>query len=553
MSWQSTQSAICTPAAESMAWRMLRAIARDLGRHLKTILVCSAALRNIDWHRAWPGYLGALTITGFCSAIAFPLSPHVGLVTIVMFYLLGTTVGALRLGRGPSAFTAVTNTLAFNYFFVPPVFSFRVGDPQYVFALGVMLIVALVICNLVISIHRHRDTADAREERTAVLYAMSRELAAASDAVAMADAAVKHIRAIFHSSVTVLITDDNDCLSPVTPSGESAGEEARLSLRAVDLELAQEVVTRGERLISDAIYLPLPGSDRVRGVMIVRPQRPVPPLAAEQLQLFDAFAVQLALSLQRARLAKTTEAARIAADRVMQRNTLLASISHDLRTPLTALAGAGSLIAQPEYALNVDRRTTLGLLIERKARDMSRLLTNVLELMQLESSRSALRADWHSVEDLVALALRSYEARLSEQRIDVHLASNLPLVLVEATLIVQMLSNLLENASKYTPSGTTITISAAVQDKALLLVVADNGPGLPPGDSERVFESFHRGVSQTNIAGVGLGLAICRAGARLHGGEIGAMNNPGGGARFEITLPVAMQAIGPPVAESLSS
>src|SRR3984885_13512449 len=274
MSWQSTQSAICTPAAESMAWRMRRAIARNLWRHLKTILVCSAALRNIDWHRAWPEYLGALTITGFCSAIAFPLSPHVGLVTIVMFYLLGTTVGALRLGRGPSAFTAVTNMLAFNYFFVPPVFSFHVDDPQYVFALGVMLIVALVIANLMISIRRHRDTADAREKRTAVLYAMSRELAAVSAAPAMADAAVRHIRPIFHSSVTVLIAKDNGHLSPVTPLEESAGDEARIPLRAVDFEWAQEVVTHRERLIKDAIYLPLLGGGRVRGVMIVRPQHP---------------------------------------------------------------------------------------------------------------------------------------------------------------------------------------------------------------------------------------------------------------------------------------
>jgi two-component system sensor histidine kinase KdpD len=521
---------------------MRQAVARDLQRHLKSILVCSAALRKLDWHHAWPEYLGALTITGFCTAIAFPLSPHVGLVTIVMFYLLGTTVGALRLGRGPSAFTAVTNMLAFNYFFVPPVFSFHVDDPQYVFALGVMLIVALVIANLMISIRRHRDTAHAREERTAVLYAMSRELAAASDAAAMADAAVRHIRAIFHGSVTVLITDENGRLSPATPAEESASGEARSSLRAIDLELAQGVAAHGERFIKDAIYLPLLGGGRVRGVMIVHPRRPAPALPAEQLHLLDAFAVQLALSLQRARLAKSAEAARIAADRVLLRNTLLASISHDLRTPLTTIAGAGSLIAQPEYALNADRRTTLGLLIERKAHDMSRLLTNVLELMQLESCRSARHADWHSIDDLVAVALRGHEARLCEWRIVVHLPSNLPLVLVEDTLIVQMLGNLLENAAKYTPSGTTITISAAVQDGTMLLVVADNGPGLPPGDSERVFESFQRGRSDSNIAGVGLGLAICRAGARLHGGEICAMNNPGGGARFEITLPVATPA-----------
>ncbi len=532
---------------------MRRVVVPDLRRYLKTVLGFAADAHELYLRRVWPEYLGALAITGFCTAIAFPLSPGVGLVTIVMFYLLGTTVGALRLGRAPSAFTAVTNMLAFNYFFVPPVFTFHVDDVQYVFALGVMLIVALVIANLMISIRRHRDTADARERRTTVLYAMSRELAVASDAAAMAAAAVRHICAVFHSTAKVLIADEGGRLSPIpppeAPPEESACRETRSSVPVVDFEFAQEVVARGKRCVKNAIYLPLQGGRRVEGVIVVHPQGPTPALPAEQLHLLDAFAVQLALSLQRARLAKLAEAARIAADRVLLRNTLLASISHDLRTPLSAIAGAGSLIAQPECALNVDRRTTLGLLIERKARDMSQLLTNVLELMRMESGSGALRADWHAIDDLVALALRSHEARLSQWRIVVHVQWDLPLVLVEATLIVQILSNLLENAAKYTPAGTTITISAAMRDGTIVLTVADDGPGLPPGNSERLFEKFERGRSESNIVGVGLGLAICRAAARLHGGEICAMINPGGGARFEITLPVAIQAEMPSLAE----
>jgi two-component system sensor histidine kinase KdpD len=263
----------------------------------------------------------------------------------------------------------------------------------------------------------------------------------------------------------------------------------------------------------------------------------------------DAFAAQLAMSLQRARLAEAAEAARISAERALLRNTLLASISHDLRTPLSAIAGAGSLIAQPEYALNVDRRTTLGLLIERKARDMSQLLTNVLELMQMEFGSGTLRADWHAIDDLVALALRTNEARLAQWRIAVSLPADLPLILVEATLIVQILSNLLENAAKYTPPGTNITISAAVREKNIFLAVSDDGPGLPPGDPERLFEKFQRGRSESNIIGVGLGLAICRAAARLHGGDIHAMENVGGGACFEINLPLETQADVAPPAE----
>jgi two-component system sensor histidine kinase KdpD len=498
----------------------------------------------------WIDYLSALAITGLSTAVAFPIAPQFGLVNIVMLYLLATTIGALRLGRGPAALLAVANMLAFDFFFVPPVFSFDVEDTHYLFALGVMLIVALVITNLMVSIRRHRDVADARERRSAALYAMSRELAVASDANAMAGAAVRNICAVFHSSAVVLVADEHGRLMPLSPSDQAPDTDipTRSTLPGLDLEFANDVVAGGERRIKDAIYLPLHGSRRVKGVIVVRPQPPIRELPAEQLELLDAFAVQLALSLQRVRLAKVAEAARISAERVLLRNTLLASISHDLRTPLSAIAGAGSLLAQPEYGLNVDRRTTLGHLIERKAHDMSQLLTNVLELMQLEFGNGTLRADWHSIDDLIALALRPNEGRLSQWRITVDLPAESPLMLVEASLIVQILSNLLENAAKYTPPGTTITISAAAREDHVLLVVADDGPGFPPGDPERLFEKFQRGRSESNIVGVGLGLAICRAAARLHGGDIRAMDNPGGGARFEITLPMEMQADTPSVA-----
>jgi two-component system sensor histidine kinase KdpD len=470
-----------------------------------------------------------------------------------MVYLMGTTLGALRLGRGPSALTAVTNMLAFNFFFVPPLFSFGVDDVEYVFAMGVMLIVALVIANLMISIRLHRDSANARARRTALLYAMSRELAVAVDVPAMAAAAVRHIGAVVHSSAAVLIADENGCLAPVMPSDHPACAETLLPLAAIDLDLARQVAAGGERCVKDDIYLPLQGSHFVKGVVIVRPRFPADALHAEQLGLLDAFAMQLALSLQRAHLAEAAEAAKISTERALLRNTLLASISHDLRTPLSAIAGAGSLIAQAQDALNVDRRATLGHLIERKARDMSQLLTNVLELLRMEFGGGDLRTAWHSIDDLVSLALRDHESRLSQWRISLDLPEDLPLVSVEATLIVKILSNLLDNIAKYTPRGTTITVSAAVRDDRLSLVVADDGPGLPQGDSNRLFETFQRGHSEAGIVGVGLGLAICRAAARLHGGDICAMDNPGGGARFEITLPVAIQADAASLTEPIES
>ncbi|MGO9513279.1 MAG: DUF4118 domain-containing protein [Steroidobacteraceae bacterium] len=528
-----------------------RVVAASFQRIWRAVLRLASHAPEPHATRHRTDYLRALAVSGLCTAIAFPLSPYFGLVNIVMLYLLGTALGALRLGRGASVFLAIANMLAFDYFFVPPRFSFDVEDTQYLFTLGVMLIVALVIANLMVSIRRHRELADARERRTAVLYAMSRELAVATDAQAMAAAAVRHICAVFHGTAVVLLADARGCLKPVAPAEDSACNDARSSLPAFDLEFAQDVVARGERCIKDAIYLPLRGSRRVKGVIVVCPQPPTRALPSEQLSLLDTFAAQLALSLQRARLAEAAEAARISAERVLLRNTLLASISHDLRTPLSAIAGAGSLIAQPEYALNADRRTTLGNLIERKARDMSQLLMNVLDLVQMEFGSRTLRADWHAIDDLVALALRASAARLAQWRIDLELPADLPLMLVEPTLIVQILSNLLENAAKYTPPGTTITICAAAHEESISLIVADDGPGLPPGDPEQLFEKFQRGRSESNIVGVGLGLAICRAAARLHGGDVRAMNNPGGGARFEIMLPVTTEAQAdvPPVME----
>ncbi len=493
-------------------------------------------LETGDLERWWADLPRAFAITVLCTAIAWPLTADFGLVNIVMIYLLGTTLGALQLGRGASVALAIGNMLAFDYFFVPPVFSFDVEDIRYLFTLGAMLIVALVIANLMVSIRRHREVADARERRTAVLYAMSRELTIATDAKSMAAVAVRHICAVFHSTAFVLMADAQGSLTLLSSDEDSSDQQS--ASHRFDLPLAQEVIKRGERCIKDAIYLPLRGSRRIKGLIVVCPQPPDRALPAEQLILLDTFAAQLALSLQRARLAEAAEAARLSEKQALLRNTLLASISHDLRTPLTTIAGAGSLIAQPEYALNTDRRTTLGKLIESKARDMTRLLTNVLDLVQIEFGARVLRSDWHTVDDLIALALRGSESRLAQLRVVINLAPDLPLIAVEPMLIVQILSNLLENAAKYTPPGTTITICAAAYGTSMMISVADNGPGFPPGDPERLFDKFHRGQSESNIVGVGLGLAICRAAANLHGGNIRALNNPGGGARFEISLPL---------------
>jgi two-component system sensor histidine kinase KdpD len=288
---------------------------------------------------------------------------------------------------------------------------------------------------------------------------------------------------------------------------------------------------------SASLYLPLLGGERALGVLVVEPLA-VGDLVPEQKALLEALAGQIAVALERARLAEIAAASRAAAERAALRNTLLASISHDLRGPLSAIAGAGSLVAQSSDSLDRHRRETLGNLIEEKARDMSGLLTNVLELMRLETSSGLLRAEWQSLEELVGTALRSTEHRLGPYRVASDIPGDFPLLFVDGQLTVQLLSNLLENATKHTPPGTAIVLSARLRDGKALLTVEDDGPGFGARDPERLFEKFERGQEEGHISGVGLGLAICRAVARLHGGEIRAANRPSGGARFEISLPL---------------
>ena len=318
-------------------------------------------------------YIAALGLTVLCTGVALPMLNHFDLIDMVMVYMLGATLAALRLGRGPAVFNSLANVAAFDFFFVPPRFSFFVSDPHYMVTFAVILLVAIIIANLVSAVQQQTLAAVARERRTAALYAMSRELAVTRDADAMAAVAERNIAEAAQGSVFVLVRDANGVLSNRRPPGK----------RAPDKTICEWVVENQQRAghgstqfgAERSIYIPLIGSQDVTGVLVVRPADPKRALLPEQSRLLKALADQLALALERARLADLAQAARLSAERAALRNTLLASISHDLRTPLSAIAGAGSMMAQDKFPLDAHRRTTLGHLIEDKARDMTELLS----------------------------------------------------------------------------------------------------------------------------------------------------------------------------------
>jgi len=370
---------------------------------------------------------------------------------------------------------------------------------------------------------------------------MSRELVATRSLEDLARIAVKHVAETFASRTVVLVPDASGRLRYPTMS-PTAG-----SLQGADLSIAQWVYDNstpaglGTDTLPGAVaqYLPLKGTHHALGVLAVEPTQRRRLLLPEQRHLIETFAAQIALALERARLQEDAEQSRVTAETESLRNTLLASISHDLRTPLSVITGASSALNDPSMSFDEAARRSLSAQIEAKSKEMAEIISNVLDLMRLESGQLSLRLDWVMIDDLVNSALERLGTRLAQHPVESRVPTDLPPVHVDGALMLQVFTNLLENVVKHTPPGTHATLEAVLEDPFMRVSIADTGPGLPPGDLERLFAKFHRGRDESSTGGAGLGLSICRAIVTAHGGQIDASQRPGGGARFSFTLPVS--------------
>jgi two-component system sensor histidine kinase KdpD len=493
---------------------------------------------EIRWERYW----AALGITACCTAAAALMYPYFALTNLVMVYLLGATVAALRLGRGPASLAAVANVVALDFCFVPPRFTFAVSNLEYLLTFAVMLVLALVIANLVANVRAQTRVAGARERRTSLLYAMSRELAATRSFDGLARVAVRHVAETFSARVAVLLPDAQEHLQLLQSVGLSA------SLEGADLSVAQWVFDHGRPAglgtdtlpAATAQYLPLAGTHQTFGVLAVQPTHRRRLMLPEQRHLLETFAGQIALAIERAQRAEEAEAARVAVETESLRNTLLASISHDLRTPLAAIMQASHALNDPNTPDDAVLRIQLASSIEAKAQEISELISNVLDLMSFQVGEVHLKREWSTVYDLVNSAISRLEGRFGSHAVDVVLPADLPSINVDPALATRVLVNLLDNGIKHTPPRTRITISAGIEGDAVRIVIDDNGPGLPSGRPEGLFAKFQRGDGDSG--GAGLGLAICKAIIDAHGGYILAMQRPGGGARFMFTLPTSAPA-----------
>ncbi len=484
----------------------------------------------------WRGYAAAVAACALTALLATPMLGLLELTNIVMIFLLAVVGVGWVYGRGPAVAAAFLGVGLFDFFFVSPRFSFAVSDVQYLVTFGVMLVVALVIGQLTAGLKVQAEAATQREHRMRGLYDMSRDLSAALMPEQVAEIGARFLASEFRAKASLLAADDNDHLVAL-PGGTAAVDDA----------VAQWAFDRGEPAgfgtdtlaASACLVLPLKAPMRTRGVLAVEPidRRTLGP---DQRRLLDTCASLLAISLERIHYIDVAQKSTVQIESERLRNSLLSAISHDLRTPLTALVGLAETLEMtppPLPALQGD----LARSIRDSALRMNAMVVNLLDMARLEAGAVPMRREWQPLEEVVGSALAACAPTLQGRPLRVRLADDLPLLHLDAGLFERVLVNLLENAAKYTPAGTAIEISATASSSAVLIHVDDCGPGVPAGQEDALFQKFARGSKESATSGVGLGLAISRAIVQAHEGSIRATNRlgPGGvlGARFAIELP----------------
>ena len=482
-------------------------------------------------------YLWATLACVAVTLLSMPLAAQFDRSNIVAIFILTVVLVAVRFGRGAAALAAVLSVCSFDFFFVPPRFSFAVSDVQYILTFIIMLAVGLITGQLTAGLRFQARVAGHREERAGSLYEIARDLSGAvqiDQVVRISDASIERT---FRASAALLLPNAHGQLSVTAPRIDTALN--------VDIGIAQWAFDKGQPAGfgtdtlpgSEVLYVPLRAPTQARGVLAVKARNRRLLRIPEQRQLLDTFAALIAIALERVHYVEVAQDALVRMESERLRNSLLAALSHDLRTPLTVLVGLAESLTLTKPPLSPPQLETAGA-IQDEARRMSTLVGNLLDMARIESGEVKLNLQWQPLEEVVGSALNATQGMLKQHFVEVHVPRDLPLVRIDALLIERVLVNLLENASKYTPPGSRIILAAEIVGDQLSVSVSDNGPGLPAGREEAVFQKFTRGERESATPGVGLGLTICRAIVESHQGKIVATHRPGGGARFTFTLPL---------------
>ncbi len=485
-------------------------------------------------------YVWSLFLVIAATAAGSLIGTRIEPTNLVMVYLLAVVVAAIYLGRGPAIVASLLGVLAFDFLFVTPYFTFAVSDTQYIITFIALFLVGIVISQLAARASEQAEAARQREAETAELYDLSRDLASAVDNDAILYALQKHLEQTFGRTIAVLLSESNRLVIKTISE--------KLTLNEEELAVADWVYRHAEAAgrntntlpAAELRYLPLKTPRGVVGVLGVgKPETANRDLTQAERRLMEAFANQGAQAIERALLEEQNRQIALLQSAEKLQNALLNSISHDLRTPLVAITGA--LSALDENFTELDENTR-GALIENargESERLNRLVGNLLNMTRIESGAIKLHLEPGDVQDLVGTAIEQLGRRADKNQIKVEVPANFPLVPMDFTLMVQVIVNLLENASKYSPEDSLIEVIASLDGSNARLKILDLGVGIPSDDLSRVFDKFYRVQRPENVSGTGLGLSISKGIIEAHGGQIRALNREGGGTILEVELPLS--------------
>jgi two-component system sensor histidine kinase KdpD len=412
---------------------------------------------------------------------------------------------------------------AFDFFFVPPRFSFAVSDVQYLVTFGVMLAVGIITGQLTSGLRFQARIASHRETRARTLFEFAKDLSSALQTEQVIITSIAMIEQAFQAKVSLILPDHADRLSAAGDRHHDAD---------IDIGIARWSFDKGEQagFATDTLpgnpyrYIPLKAPMRIRGVLAIKPQDRRWLLIPEQQRQIETFASLIAIALERVHYVEVAQEALLKMESERLRNSLLAALSHDLRTPLTAMVGLSDALSMAKLPAE---QHEIAIAIRDESRRMSTMVNNLLDMARIQSGEITLKREWQPIEEVIGSAIRSISASnwlWGMRKIKVHIAPNVPLLKFDSSLIERVLANLLENAAKYTPTDSHIQIDVRLKGSECMVAVADDGPGIPLGQEKAIFEKFARGESESATPGVGLGLAICRAIVEAHRGKIWAQN-----------------------------
>ncbi|MEP9374853.1 sensor histidine kinase KdpD [Mesorhizobium sp. KR1-2] len=471
-------------------------------------------------------YLASTAIVGVALVLGEALHQSLDVANIGVVFLMGVLVSALRYGLAPSIFTSIVSALAFNFFFLPPLYTFTIGDPESIVTLFFFLIVSVIASNLTSRVRAQALAARQRALMTENLYLFSKKLAGTGTLDDVLWATAFQIASMLKVRVVLLLPEQGRIVVKAGYPPEDTLDDADLAAAKWAWE-NDRPAGRGADTLPGAkrLFMPLRTARGAIGVVGIDDDRQGPLLTPERRRLMDALTDQAALAIERVHLVEDLDNARLAVEADRLRSALLTSISHDLKTPLAAIMGAAGTLKEFSGVLEVSTKEDLLGTVLDEAERLNRFIANLLDMTRLESGAIAPNFGLHDVNEIVGSALLRARKILAGHRVEVDLPANLPMLRVDPVLFEQVLFNLYDNAAKYSGPGSLIRVQAFLGDRTLTLQILDEGEGIAPDELEDIFGKFTRARKGDSVpAGTGLGLAICRGFIEAMGGSITAGN-----------------------------